>query len=665
MMTIYIFIIFVFTSSIQYKIIDLEPYRYIHYVDDLEKTNENIVIYKYQPQSNEKEIYISFLGTSSYKSFEFYLYSNLSDINRDEHGSFVNFIETINNFGETKLNYEFDIYYMLVKMNSFEYQYKYLSLMIYNLKENMNIGKYDDYMLSFKGGKNFVLSYPAQNITKYLIMKARGYFDNIIYSVYDNNKIKPELIFNTSKNYSSFQYLNLTFMENNKYSINILVNSSNDKIVRLLFYFFDNDKNIMKVKSNKVEIKYSYVPMIFQHTSILIDRFFFINIENILINELISYNIYEPFNPIFYRYSYKFYKDYNFSELPKSSEIKNFDYDSYYYISIEENPMILIRKNIDAKGLLLEITISMQNDKEINLYNELIMYLYPKNLFYINESETFNYTKLLTKNVFYLYNLSDNLLMKSNLDYFTILYPKRKVIKSKSYLFESSKRQYIFETQISENALVELKLINYLDIISLENPDFLYLCDDNIEEEKYIYLPYMTDFTVLFGNMEIYEINVTSLKSLDEIYNESYMEGYNSLKRYSDYYSNKEEQYFYKLKCTNYSLLKYEKNFVPYTDENITINEYKPKIILDFSLYKQKNINFITDLALYFGIIDTTELNSNENFTLTFSFNNEDYSLNIQNEKFFKNVKKNDILRIKKPNKNIYIYILKLFITIL
>ena len=74
-------------------------------------------------------------------------------------------------------------------------------------------------------------------------------------------------------------------------------------------------------------------------------------------------------------------------------------------------------------------------------------------------------------------------------------------------------------------------------------------------------------------------------------------------------------------------------------------------------MYKQKNINFITDLALYFGIIDTTELNSNENFTLTFSINNEDYSLNIQNEKFFKNVKKNDILRIKKPNKNIYIYI--------
>ena len=656
MVTIYIFIIFVFTSSIQYKIIDLEPYRYIHYVDDLEKTNENIVIYKYQPQSNEKDIYISFLGTSSFKSFEFYLYSNLSDINQDEHESFVNFTDTINNFGETKLNYEFDIYYILVKMNSFEYNYKYLSFMIYNLKENMNIGKYDDYMLSFRSSKNFTFIYQAQNITKYLNIEARGNCDDIIYNFYNNNEIKPELIFTTTKNCSLIQYLNLTFLENNNYSLNIIVNSNNDKLVRMLFYFLDNDKYIKEVKSNNVEIKYSYVGFRIQTLPVVTDRFFFINIENIPINELISYNIYEPFNPNYYQYSYKFYKDYNFSELPKKYQIENFDYESNF-LTIEENPMIFIHKNIDAKGLLLSIESFTIEDKEINLYNELIMYLYPKNLFYINESETFNYTKLLTKNVFYLYNLSDNLLMKSNLDYFKILYPKRKVIKSKSYLFDSSKKNYIFEIQISEKASVELKFINYLDIISLENPDFLYLCDDNIEEEKYIYLPYMTDFTVLFGNMEIYEINVTSLKSLDEIYNESYMEGYNILKRYSDYYSNKEEQYFYKLKCTSYSLLKYEDNFVPYNGENITINEYKPKVILDFSLYNQKNINFINDLALYIGIIDTTELNSNKNFTLNVSFNNEPYSLNIQNEIFFKDVKKNDILTIKKLNKNIYIYI--------
>jgi len=33
-----------------------------------------------------------------------------------------------------------------------------------------------------------------------------------------------------------------------------------------------------------------------------------------------------------------------------------------------------------------------------------------------------------------------------------------------------------------------LKFINNSEIISLENADFMYLCKDNIEEEKYIYL---------------------------------------------------------------------------------------------------------------------------------------------------------------------------------
>ena len=49
----------------------------------------------------------------------------------------------------------------------------------------------------------------------------------------------------------------------------------------------------------------------------------------------------------------------------------------------------------------------------------------------------------------------------------------------------------------------------------------MHLCKDNIEEEKYIYLPYMTNFNILFGKIEIYEINVTSLNSLDEIFSES------------------------------------------------------------------------------------------------------------------------------------------------
>ena len=67
---------------------------------------------------------------------------------------------------------------------------------------------------------------------------------------------------------------------------------------------------------------------------------------------------------------------------------------------------------------------------------------------------------------------------------------------------------------------------------------------------------------------------------------------------------------------------------------------FKPKVILDFSFFKQKNIKFTNDSALYIGILDTTVLNNNENFTLNISFNNVDYSLNIQNETFFKDVKK-------------------------
>ena len=192
--------------------------------------------------------------------------------------------------------------------------------------------------------------------------------------------------------------------------------------------------------------------------------------------------------------------------------------------------MIFIRKNFDAKGLLLIIESRILEDNEDKLYNELIVYLYPKSLFNLTQNERLNYDKLITNNVFNLYKIKNDLLMKSNLDYFTMLYPKRQVIKSKSYFLDSRQKQYIFEIQISEKALVELKFINNSEIISLENADFMYLCKDNIEEEKYIYLPYMTNFNILFGKIEIYEINVTSLNSLDEIFNDNYLEVYSSLK---------------------------------------------------------------------------------------------------------------------------------------
>ena len=69
----------------------------------------------------KKEIYISFLGHCNERAFEFYLYSALSDINLDEKESFINYIDKFINFGEFKLNHELDVYYVLVKMNSFEY----------------------------------------------------------------------------------------------------------------------------------------------------------------------------------------------------------------------------------------------------------------------------------------------------------------------------------------------------------------------------------------------------------------------------------------------------------------------------------------------------------------------------------------------------------------
>ena len=57
----------------------------------------------------------------------------------------------------------------------------------------------------------------------------------------------------------------------------------------------------------------------------------------------------------------------------------------------------------------------------------------------ITEIKLLNYTHLLNKNGVYLKSYqSDHLIIKSNLDYFTIFYPKRKKIKSKAYIFNKS-----------------------------------------------------------------------------------------------------------------------------------------------------------------------------------------------------------------------------------
>ena len=52
-----------------------------------------------------------------------------------------------------------------------------------------------------------------------------------------------------------------------------------------------------------------------------------------------------------------------------------------------------------------------------------------------------------------------------------------------------------------------------------------------ILKKKNISLSYLTNFNNLFGDLEIYEINVTSLKNLNEFYDENYLEKYNSQKK--------------------------------------------------------------------------------------------------------------------------------------
>ena len=68
-------------------------------------------------------------------------------------------------------------------------------------------------MLACEGSRNFILNYPDKNITKYLTIETRGYCDNIYYNVYNNNDIKPELIYNITQRYYNVQYLNLTFID--------------------------------------------------------------------------------------------------------------------------------------------------------------------------------------------------------------------------------------------------------------------------------------------------------------------------------------------------------------------------------------------------------------------------------------------------------------------
>ena len=659
MSLIYLLILIALINSHEYTTVDLEPYRYIHYVNDILETEDNIAIYKFQPESFEKNIYISFLGKSNNESFEFYLYSDISNINKDDNGTFINYLEKYINYGEIQIKHKLNIYYILVKMNSYEDKYKYLCFMMYNLKEYIDIGKYNEYILAFQGDKNIIFNYPAKNITQYLYLTIKGKCEYINYEIYENNT-KQELVYNITEKCGEPSSFNELFKENNNYYINISLINDNNNIIRIVLYFLDNDKDIIPIKDHLTDIQYGDTSFRTNYYG-SIDKYFFINIENLPLNSYFGYNIFDPFNYQGYRIATKFYDNYNISELKKGSDIRENEYDSDTGIIINmlSKPLILLNKYKEAKGFLIKIQSHLYIDDDETINNEMIIYLKAKNIFTITNNLILNYDQLLEKHVFYFsVDQNKHLIMKNNFDNFTILYPNLiETINSKTYLFNgNSISSFVFELPVIHNASVEFKLFDLSEISFLYNPNFLYLCKNDIQEEKYFYGPYMTNFNILYGDIEIYDINLTLLNSLDDFNNEKYMKNYIYSKRYNDYFSLKDEQFFYKVKCKNNSLLKYEEAFNSSIENNIALNRDSKKLILDFSKYEQKIITFAEDVYICIGILNPSELN--ENSVINFYINNQSYILDFKNYTFFRDFKNSDVLMIEKPNdKNIHVYI--------
>ena len=359
-----------FIKSYNYKIIDLEPHRYRYYVNDMSDIEDNIVIYRFQPKSDEKNIFISFLGHSNPGSFEFFLYSNISDIYHDNNGTFSNYSEKFINYGEIHIDNILNLYYILVKMNSYEDIYKYLSFMMYNLKDFLDLGKYNEYILALEGNKNIILNYPAKNITQYLYIETKSRCENITYFIYKNN-IEPELVENiTNKCYWFSDNIKISFIKNNNYYVNISINSKS--MNRMELYILDNDKGIRPIKDHLTDIKYADLSFKGEGISGPNYQYFFINIENLPDNGLMAYQIFDPFNSQKYIYKLKYYNNYNISELPRGSDIKDFDYAPIWEQNINDAPMILIRKSEGTKGLLLHIESCLTKETNETMYNEMI-----------------------------------------------------------------------------------------------------------------------------------------------------------------------------------------------------------------------------------------------------------------------------------------------------
>ena len=250
---------------------------------------------------------------------------------------------------------------------------------------------------------------------------------------------------------------------------------------------------------------------------------------------------------------------------------------------------------------MIKINIKYQGWISIEYY-EMKIHLYKTKLNFIKSNTNIDYYSLINTNLVYLSkNLGKNIIMKSNLNYFNIISPNNEKIISQNYLFDINENQTYFVIEFEKNrtAFIEFKLLDFSYFLSLKSPDFLFLCNSN-EDEKYIYLPYMTSFNVLYGDLFIYDIDVNKLSSLYYFEDENYMEEYNYEQRY-DYNSKRiEEKIFYKIKCTSNSLLKYENAREPWKYQSIDIYD-DSKLIIDFSIYNKKTINIKSDISLLIG----------------------------------------------------------------
>ena len=256
-------------------------------------------------------------------------------------------------------------------MNSYRDEYKYLSFMMYNIKEYLDIGKYNEYILLFEESKNIILNYNAKNITQYLYIESKGNCEFISYYIYKNNT-KPELIEEINNRWKKKKKFITLFNESDNYYINMTINTN--KIVRIVLYYLNNNKYIIPVKDVLTDINYGYLSLHGVNIEVPDYKFFFINIENVPDGQLFGYHIFEQFNSNNYKIGLKYYEDYNISEMPYGYDIKDYYYVDRWDKKMREEPFIFLRKYSGIKGVLLKIESLIDRDDGEGMYNEMITF---------------------------------------------------------------------------------------------------------------------------------------------------------------------------------------------------------------------------------------------------------------------------------------------------